>query len=69
MSFKGYKDVMNRIVKTIGFTKAGYSMNIFGNDENSLNDPYSKVTHLVIYLFSMEFGQPPLYAEVNRVCR
>ena len=38
-------------------------------DENSLIDPYGKVTTLLMRLFTMEFGSPPLYAEVNRVCR
>jgi len=38
-------------------------------DENNLSDLSSKVTTLIIYLFSLEFGKPPLYAEVNRVCR
>lgn len=44
-------------------------MNIGAKDENSLDDPYSKATRLVTYLFSLEFGLPPLYSEVNRVCR
>ena len=30
---------------------------------------YSKISCLVVYLYSMEFGHPPLYAEVNRVTR
>ena len=30
---------------------------------------YSRISCIVIYLFSMEFGSPPLYAEVNRVAR
>ena len=28
--------------------------------------PYSNVTCLILYLYSMEFGSPPLYAELNR---
>ena len=44
-------------------------MNISGNYENSLNDPYSKVTIFITQLFSMEFGSPPLYSELNRICR
>lgn len=31
--------------------------------------PYSKITCMVLYLYSMELGSPPLYQEVNRVCR
>lgn len=31
--------------------------------------PYSKVTCLILYLYSMELGTPPLYYEANRVAR
>ena len=42
------------------------------DDEDSelgLWNPYSKVTCFILYLYSMEFGSPPLYAELNRVAR
>lgn len=32
-------------------------------------NPYSKISCLVLYLYSMEIGTPQLYAEVNRVAR
>lgn len=32
-----------------------------------LANPYSKVSCLILYLYSMELGVPPLYAEANRV--
>lgn len=40
-------------------------------DHPDLNfkDPYSKITCLLLYLYSMELGTPPLYAEANRVAR
>ena len=37
--------------------------------ENDLFNPYGKASCLMLYLYSMELGDPPLYAEVNRVCR
>ena len=37
--------------------------------EIGLNNPYSKVTCFILYLYSMEFGTPPLYSELNRVAR
>ena len=43
--------------------------------ENNLWNPYSKITCLILYLYSLEFQAggsahaPPLYVEVNRVCR
>ena len=38
-------------------------------DDLDLGNPYSKITCLVLYLYSMELGQPPLYAELTRVSR
>lgn len=49
--------------------RAGAHMTLNANDENSLIDPYGKVPTLLLQFFSMEFGSPPLYAEVNRICR
>lgn len=40
-----------------------------GNDQLELCNPYSLITCLVLYLYSMEFGDPPLYSEINRVTR
>ena len=39
--------------------------------EHDLNvaNPYGKIASLVLYLYSMELGSPPLYHEINRVCR
>jgi len=34
-----------------------------------LCNPYSKVTCLILYLYSMEVGTPQLFAEANRVSR
>lgn len=45
-------------------------MNVDDEDEElGLWNPYSKVTSFILYLYSMEFGSPPLYAEMNRVIR
>lgn len=39
--------------------------------DNELNicNPYSKITCLILYMYSCEFGSPPLYCEINRVSR
>lgn len=37
--------------------------------ELSIVNPYSKVSCLLVQMFSMELGSPPLYAEANRVSR
>ena len=39
------------------------------NDDLNLNDPYSKMSCLILYLYSMKLGNPPLYFEINRICR
>ena len=37
--------------------------------EIGLHNPYSNVSCFIVYLYSMEFGSPPLYTEINRVAR
>ena len=37
--------------------------------ELGLENPYSKATCILLYLYSMELGTPPLYSELNRVSR
>ena len=45
-------------------------MNIEEDDyELGLHNPYSRVTCFILYLYSLEFGDPPLYSELNRVAR
>ena len=44
-------------------------MKDYGKTDLSVCDPYSKVTCLVLQLYSMELGSPALYAEANRVAR
>ena len=39
------------------------------DDEIGVWNPYSKITCFILYLYSLEFGSPPLYAEANRVAR
>ena len=39
------------------------------NGDMNLGDPYGKMSCLILYLYSMELGSPPLYSEINRVCR
>ena len=38
-------------------------------DDLNLGNPYGKISCLILYLYSMELGMPPLYVEINRVCR
>ena len=38
-------------------------------NEMNLYNPYSKVSCLLLYIYTMELGSPPLYAELNKVRR
>ena len=38
-------------------------------DDLNLYNPYSRIVCFVVYLYSMEFGDPPLFAELNRISR
>ena len=38
-------------------------------DDLNLYNPYSKVACLMLYIYSMELGSPPLYSAVNKACR
>lgn len=50
---------------------------LLGNNEDQsktdkvlgLKNPYSKATCIILYLYSMELGNPQLFAEANRVAR
>ena len=41
----------------------------YGDSDLSLPNPYSPVACWVLYLYSMELGNPPLYMELNRASR
>lgn len=32
-------------------------------------NPYSKISSFLLYLYTMELGDPPIYAELTRVSR
>ena len=37
--------------------------------DDDLWNPYSFATTFIMYIYSLELGNPPLYAELNRICR
>ena len=39
------------------------------SSELGVKNPYSKISCLIVYLYSLELGTPPLYVEANRVAR
>ena len=39
------------------------------DNDLDLSNPYGKLSCLILYLYSMELGNPPLYYEINRICR
>ena len=65
-------DVFQKMTSVIGISPEDLKKPmIVGDDPSDLNllYPYSKVTCLILYLYSMELGNPQLYAEVNRIAR
>lgn len=38
-------------------------------DELNLFNPYSKITGFILYMYSLEFGDPPLYSVLNSLSR
>ena len=58
------------IIQAANISKMDQPLEYETNDpELDVVNPYSKVTCLCLYLYSMELGSPPLYAELNRVAR
>lgn len=65
-----FKRALDEIYDMMGFSNGGKTaMNESKGGELDLCDPYSKVTCFILFLHSMELGSPPLYSELNKVCR
>lgn len=68
--YKLNKKTFNEFTKSVNFSDPNKPFNIDDNDdEYGLFNPYSKATAVVLQLYSMEFGAPPLYAALNTACR
>ena len=37
--------------------------------ELNFKDPHSRISNFLVYLYTIEFGSPPLYTEANRCAR
>ena len=62
--------ILKSIFKAVDIANWEEEINESWNDPVlGIHNPYSKITCLVIYLYSMELGYPPLYAELARVSR
>ena len=70
-----FKSDWLKLVKASTITKIDQPMIAVGqgaynfDDELNLVNPYTPIVCFIMYLYSMEFGTPPLYAEINRVAR
>ena len=62
---KTYNDVLD----LVQITNVNEPLTSDRDAELGVLNAYSKVSCLVLQLYSMEWGTPPLYAEVNRVAR
>lgn len=67
-----HKTTFNDLLKATNIQDTSAPMRKFTNDEEDeldLTNPYSTITCFILYMYSLEFGSPPLYAELNRVVR
>ena len=70
MTINSYKSSWELIVQSAMLEDMDKPLTFDRSDsENNLCNPYGKASCLMLYLYSMELGDPPLYAELNRVCR
>ena len=44
-------------------------LNGFAKHYVDLTNPENETSKIILYIYSMELGSPPLYSEINRVCR
>lgn len=52
-----------------GIKNSGIPIQNNQDAELGVYNPYSKIVCFVLYLYSSEFGSPPLYKELNRIAR
>ena len=66
-----HKRVFNDIMEASGITDTNSEIHYgFGtNPDLNCNNPYSRITCFLLMLYSMEFGTPALYADLNRAAR
>ncbi len=65
-----YKDTFDQLIQAVQINDTLEPMsNSKTDNELGLCNPYSRITCFILYLYSLEFGTPPLYAELNRISR
>lgn len=57
------------MIQKINITKTNVPLTQDGDPEIGMHNPYSKISCFVLYAYSMEFGEPPLYFVVNSAAR
>ena len=76
--FKGFFDQMKELLqikdiadKHLNINKQMKKQSQEAENEHDLDlsNPYSKMSCLILYLYSMELGSPPLYFVINQVIR
>ena len=62
--------IQKKVIDPINIEEIDQALTSNGNfPELNFKDPYSKIVCMILYLYSMELGTPPLYAEANRCAR
>jgi len=65
----GFRSTFSELTKSINIKNPNKPMTKDTDPELGLLNPYSLICCFILYLYSMEFGEPPLYAELNRCAR
>jgi len=68
-AIKNSRETFKGIFVSIHIPDWNKPMEMSKDPDVGLENPYSKVSCLVVHLYSMELGSPPLYSEANRVAR
>ena len=65
------KQVFNNLLELLPVKGSNDQMNEVPNLRKPLNlrNPYGPIVCFIVYLYSMEFGNPPLYSDLNRAAR
>merc|ERR1719329_153286 len=69
---KNHKTTYNTLIESAGIPKNRWDTPFTAYDKDpdiDLANPYGKIVGFVLYLYSLEFGDPPLYADLNKAAR
>jgi hypothetical protein len=58
-----------KLIRLVKISDPRKPMTLDQDDELGLWNPYSVISVFILYIYSIEFGDPPLYSELNKASR